>query len=156
MDGPSQPIQSLLLHGSVVSSGDAPAFAGILSALRGRALELTYSRPFHAALSERGLNAPGDAVLEKEGLEGQSPDMILTFGGDGTVLETAGGTAQDLTRLTWYITDKRDYAAKQKQVGDVYRKILGNTFPAMTMVVVTGLIEDKALVEIEATAVIEL
>jgi enamine deaminase RidA (YjgF/YER057c/UK114 family) len=73
-----------------------------------------------------------------------------------TVLETAGGTAQDLTRLTWYITDKRDYAAKQKQVGDVYRKILGNTFPAMTMVVVTGLIEDKALVEIEATAVIEL
>jgi len=89
MDGPSQPIQSLLLHGSVVSSGDAPAFAGILSALRGRALELTYSRPFHAALSERGLNAPGDAVLEKEGLEGQSPDMILTFGGDGTVLETA-------------------------------------------------------------------
>ena len=73
-----------------------------------------------------------------------------------TVLETACGTAQDLTRLTWYITDKRDYAAKQKQVGDVYRKILGNTFPAMTMVVVTGLIEDNALVEIEATAVIEL
>jgi enamine deaminase RidA (YjgF/YER057c/UK114 family) len=73
-----------------------------------------------------------------------------------TVLETAGGTAQDLTRLTWYITDKRDYAAKQKQVGDVYRKILGNTFPAMTMVVVAGLIEDEALVEIEATAVIEL
>ena len=72
------------------------------------------------------------------------------------MLETAGGTAQDLTRLTWYITDKRDYAAKQKQVGDVYRKILGNTFPAMTMVVVAGLIEDEALVEIEATAVIQL
>ena len=72
------------------------------------------------------------------------------------VLETAGGTAQDLTRLTWYITDKRDYAAKQKQVGDVYRKILGNTFPTMTMVVVAGLVEDKALVEIEATAVIEI
>ena len=43
-----------------------------------------------------------------------------------------------------------------QQVGDVYRKILGNTFPAMTMVVVAGLIEDEALVEIEATAVIEL
>ena len=73
-----------------------------------------------------------------------------------TVLETARGTAQDLTRLTWYITDKRDYAAKQKQVGDVYRKILGNTFPTMTMDVVAGLVEDKALVEIEATAVIEI
>ena len=73
-----------------------------------------------------------------------------------TVLETAGGTAQDLTRLTWYITDKRDYAAKQKQVSDVYRKILGSTFPKMTMVVVAGLVEDKTLVEIEATAVIEI
>ena len=73
-----------------------------------------------------------------------------------TVLETAGGTAQDLTRLTWYITAKRDYAAKQKQVGDVYRKILGSTFLTMTMVVVAGLVEDKTLVEIEATAVIEI
>ena len=84
---------------------------------------------------------------------GQMEQALLNI---RTVLETAGGTAQDLTRLTWYITDKRDYAAKQKQVGDVYRKILGNTFPAMTMVVVAGLIEDEALVEIEATAVIEL
>ena len=71
------------------------------------------------------------------------------------MLEAAGGTAQDLTRLTWYITDKRDYTAKQKQVGAVYRKIMGTTFPAMTMVVVAGLVEDEALVEIEATAMIE-
>jgi enamine deaminase RidA (YjgF/YER057c/UK114 family) len=73
-----------------------------------------------------------------------------------TILETAGGRAEDLVRLTWYVTDKQDYAAKQKQVGESYRKIIGNTFPAMTMVVVAGLVEDRALVEIEATAVIDL
>jgi enamine deaminase RidA (YjgF/YER057c/UK114 family) len=83
---------------------------------------------------------------------GQMEQALLNI---RTVLEAAGGTAQDLTRLTWYITDKRDYTAKQKQVGAVYRKIMGTTFPAMTMVVVAGLVEDEALVEIEATAMIE-
>jgi enamine deaminase RidA (YjgF/YER057c/UK114 family) len=73
-----------------------------------------------------------------------------------TILEAAGGRAENLVRLTWYVTDKQDYAAKQKQVGESYRKIIGNTFPAMTMVVVAGLVEDRALVEIEATAVIDL
>lgn len=83
---------------------------------------------------------------------GQMEQALLNI---RTVLEAAGGTAQDLTRLTWYITDKRDYTAKQKQVGAVYRKIMGTTFQAMTMVVVAGLVEDEALVEIEATAMIE-
>ena len=83
---------------------------------------------------------------------GQMEQALLNI---RTVLEAAGGTAQDLTRLTWYITDKSDYTAKQKQVGAVYRKIMGTTFPAMTMVVVAGLVEDEALVEIEATAMIE-
>lgn len=83
---------------------------------------------------------------------GQMEQALLNI---RTVLEAAGGTAQDLTRLTWYITDKRDYTAKQKQVGAVYRKIMGTTFPAMTMVVVAGLVENEALVEIEATAMIE-
>ena len=83
---------------------------------------------------------------------GQMEQALLNI---RTVLEAAGGTAQDLTRLTWYITDKRDYTSKQKQVGAVYRKIMGTTFPAMTMVVVAGLVEDEALVEIEATAMIE-
>lgn len=83
---------------------------------------------------------------------GQMEQALLNI---RTVLEAAGGTAQDLTRLTWYITDKRDYTAKQKQVGAVYRKIMGTTFPAMTMVVVAGLVEEEALVEIEATAMIE-
>ena len=70
------------------------------------------------------------------------------------VLEAAGGTPEDLVRLTWYITDKREYLAKQREMGEVYRKVLGRNFPAMAMVVVAGLIEDEALVEIEATAVL--
>jgi enamine deaminase RidA (YjgF/YER057c/UK114 family) len=70
------------------------------------------------------------------------------------VLEAAGGKPEDLVRLTWYITDKREYLTKQREMGEVYRKVLGRNFPAMAMVVVAGLIEDEALVEIEATAVL--
>lgn len=70
------------------------------------------------------------------------------------VLETAGGAAEHLVRLTWYVTDKAEYLARQSEIGQVYRRVLGRHFPAMTMVVVAGLIEDEALLEIEATAVI--
>lgn len=71
-----------------------------------------------------------------------------------TVVEAAGGTAADITRLTWYVIDKKEYVARQSEIGGVYRKVLGRHFPAMTMVVVAGLVEDEALVEIEATAVL--
>ena len=70
------------------------------------------------------------------------------------VLEAAGGKVEDLVRLTWYVVDKKEYMARQREVGEVYRKVLGRHFPAMTMVVVAGLVEDDALVEIEATAVL--
>jgi len=70
------------------------------------------------------------------------------------VVEAAGGTATDIVRLTWYVIDKKDYLARQKDVGDAYRRVMGKHFPAMTLVVVGGLLEDDALVEIEATAVI--
>jgi enamine deaminase RidA (YjgF/YER057c/UK114 family) len=70
------------------------------------------------------------------------------------VVEAAGGTAESIVRLTWYVTDKQEYLARQREVGETYRKVLGRHFPAMTMVVVAGLVEDEALVEIEATAVL--
>jgi enamine deaminase RidA (YjgF/YER057c/UK114 family) len=54
--------------------------------------------------------------------------------------------------LTWYVTDKQEYLAHQADVGRVYRAVLGRNFPAMTMVVVQELVEDEALLEIEATA----
>lgn len=68
------------------------------------------------------------------------------------VVLAAGGTPAKITRLTWYVTDKHEYLARQRDVGEVYRKVMGRHFPAMTMVVVAGLVEDEALVEIEATA----
>ena len=68
------------------------------------------------------------------------------------VITEAGGTAEDLVRLTWFVIDKKEYAARQQEVGEVYRRVLGRNFPAMTMVIVAGLLEDEALLEIEATA----
>lgn len=70
------------------------------------------------------------------------------------IVEAAGGQASDLVRLTWYVSDKVDYLARQSEVGQAYRRVLGRHFPAMTMVVVSALVEDEALVEIEATAVL--
>jgi enamine deaminase RidA (YjgF/YER057c/UK114 family) len=71
-----------------------------------------------------------------------------------TVLAEAGGAPHHLTRLTWYITDKTVYTARLKDVGEAYRRVIGRHFPAMTLVVVAGLLEKGARVEIEATAVI--
>jgi enamine deaminase RidA (YjgF/YER057c/UK114 family) len=70
------------------------------------------------------------------------------------VVDAAGGGPEHLVRLTWYVVDKREYLARQAEVGQAYRRVLGRHFPAMTMVVVAGLVEDAALLEIEATAVI--
>ncbi|HZL31179.1 MAG TPA: RidA family protein [Pseudolabrys sp.] len=71
-----------------------------------------------------------------------------------SVLAEAGGAPSHITRMTWYLTDKSEYMARQKDIGAAYRRVIGRHFPAMTAVVVAGLIEDGAKVEIEATAVI--
>ncbi|MEM7430278.1 MAG: Rid family hydrolase, partial [Pseudomonadota bacterium] len=63
-----------------------------------------------------------------------------------------GGKATDVVRLTWYVVDKQEYLAHQSEVGEAYRRVFGKHFPAMSVIVVSGLIEDKALLEIEATA----
>jgi len=68
------------------------------------------------------------------------------------IVEAAGGEVRDITRLTWFVTDKQDYLNNQADVGAAYREIFDRHFPAMSMVVVVALIEDEALVEIEATA----
>lgn len=70
------------------------------------------------------------------------------------VLGEAGGRPEHLVRLTWYVTDKRDYAARSTDLGKAYREIIGRHYPAMTLVQVASLLEDRARVEIEATAVI--
>ena len=71
-----------------------------------------------------------------------------------SVLAEAGAGPEHLVRLTWYVTDKREYSARLKEVGAAYRGVIGRHFPAMTLVEVSGLLEDAAKVEIEATAVL--
>jgi enamine deaminase RidA (YjgF/YER057c/UK114 family) len=70
------------------------------------------------------------------------------------VLAEAGARPEHIVRLTWYVVDKRDYMARNAELGKVYREILGRHYPAMTLVQVAALLEDRAKVEIEATAVI--
>ncbi len=71
------------------------------------------------------------------------------------VLAEADAGPEHIVRLTWYVTDKHEYTARLKEVGSAYRRVVGRHFPAMTLVQVAALVEDRAKVEIEATAVVE-
>jgi len=93
-----------------------------------------------------------DQVFEKHDFVGQ---MEQTLRNIADIVTAAGGSVENITRLTWFITDKREYLEKQKEAGVVYRSIFGKHFPAMSVVVVKDLIEDEALIEIEATALLE-
>ena len=70
------------------------------------------------------------------------------------VLREAGGRPENIVRMTWYVTDKREYLAAGKQVGQAFRELIGHYDIAMTAVEVKALIEDRAKVEIEVTAVL--
>lgn len=70
------------------------------------------------------------------------------------VLAEGGALPEHIARMTWYLTDKREYLARAREIGAVYRETIGSYSVAMTAVQVAGLIEDRAKVEIEVTAVI--
>ncbi len=70
------------------------------------------------------------------------------------VLAEVGARPEHIVRMTWYVTNKREYRDAYGRLGAVYREVIGRHFPAMTAVEVNGLIEDGAKIEIEATAVI--
>lgn len=70
------------------------------------------------------------------------------------VLRAAGASGENIVRMTWYVTDKREYLAAAREVGQAFREIIGSYTIAMTAVEVKALIEDRAKVEIEATAVL--
>ncbi|MEH6520108.1 RidA family protein [Sulfitobacter sp.] len=80
------------------------------------------------------------------------PQMQQALQNISEIVVAAGGKPSDVVRLTWFVTDKATYMANQRAVGAAYRSVFGKHFPAMSMLVVAGLIEDDALVEIEATA----
>jgi enamine deaminase RidA (YjgF/YER057c/UK114 family) len=70
------------------------------------------------------------------------------------VLAEAGARPEHIVRMTWYITDKKEYLGALKEVGTAYRELIGKHYPAMAVVQVVALMEDEAKVEIETTAVI--
>lgn len=91
--------------------------------------------------------------------QGKFPNTLagqveLALGNVVAVLAEAGAAPEHLVRLTWFITDRRAYLDAQSEIGSAYRRVLGKHYPAMSLVEVSALVESKALVEIEATAVI--
>ena len=92
-----------------------------------------------------------DQALERHDFIGQLEQALANV---VAVVETAKGRREAIVRMTWYVVDKKEYLAKLKEVGEAYRRIMGRHFPAMTMVIVAGLLEEAALIEIEATAIL--
>jgi enamine deaminase RidA (YjgF/YER057c/UK114 family) len=70
------------------------------------------------------------------------------------VLAAAGARPEHVARMTWYVTDKREYLARLPEIGGVWRDIFGRHFPAMALVQVVALVEDRAKIEIETTALV--
>ena len=70
------------------------------------------------------------------------------------VLAAAGAKPEHVARMTWYVTDRQRYLARIAEVGAAWREIMGRSFPAMTLLEVSGLVEDRALIEIESTAIV--
>jgi enamine deaminase RidA (YjgF/YER057c/UK114 family) len=96
-----------------------------------------------------GWNA--DQVFETDDFVGQVEQALKSI---VEVLACAGARPEHLVRLTWYVTDKREYLGNLKDLGRAYKATIGRHYPAMALVQVVGLVEDRAKVEIEATAVI--
>lgn len=92
-----------------------------------------------------------DGVFHTDDFAGQVRQALQNI---VEVLREAGGKPEHIVRMTWYVTDKREYLAAGKEVGRAFREIVGAYNAAMTAVEVRALIEDRAKVEIEATAVI--
>jgi enamine deaminase RidA (YjgF/YER057c/UK114 family) len=92
-----------------------------------------------------------DQIFEEKTFIGQMEQALNNI---VVIVKAAGGDVNNIVRLTWYIKDKSEYLNNQKLIGEVYQRIIGKHYPAMSMIVVKDLIEDEALLEIEATALI--
>ncbi|MES3020130.1 MAG: RidA family protein [Pseudomonadota bacterium] len=96
------------------------------------------------------------------GWDGQGQFQTMDFAGQVrqallnvvAVLAEAGARPEHIVRMTWYVVDRHEYVAAHKEMGAAYREIIGRHFPAMSAVQVVALIEEKARVEIEVTAIV--
>ena len=86
-----------------------------------------------------------------QGEKGQVRQALLNV---VAVLREAGARPEHIARMTWYVTDKREYLARGREVGSAYREVIGSHYAAMSAVQVSALMEDRAKVEIEVTAVV--
>lgn len=93
----------------------------------------------------------GDCEFETDDFVGQVAQALRNI---VAVLAEGGAGPEHIVRLTWYVTSKQEYLADLKGLGRVYKEIIGRHYPAMALVQVVALVEDRAKVEIEATAVI--
>ena len=90
-------------------------------------------------------------VFVSDDFAGQARQALKNL---AAVLDAAGGKPEHIVRMTWYVTDKREYLASAQEVGRAFREIIGSYNAAMTAVEVAALMEDRAKVEIEVTAVL--
>lgn len=93
----------------------------------------------------------GDEVFETDDFAGQA---CQAFANTLRVLQEAGAGPEHIVRMTWFITSKREYLGAAREVGQAFRDCFGKNFPAMAVMEVTALMEDRAKIEIETTAVI--
>jgi enamine deaminase RidA (YjgF/YER057c/UK114 family) len=96
-----------------------------------------------------GWNARSE--FETDDLVGQARQALANV---TAILAEAGAKPEHITRMTWYLTDKREYLARSREIGAAFREIVGVYHAAMSVVEVRGLLEDRAKIEIEVTAVI--
>jgi enamine deaminase RidA (YjgF/YER057c/UK114 family) len=94
---------------------------------------------------------PATAEFETDDFAEQAAQALTNV---AAVLRAGGADPAQLVRLTWYITDRAAYLAARAAIGVAYRRIVGTHYPTMSLVIVAGLLEPKAMVEIEATAVV--
>jgi len=106
-------------------------------------------RTIHVA-GQVGWN-PVRAELDADDFVGQARQALANV---VAVLRAGGAGPEHLVRLTWYVTSREEYAASRRALGDAYRDVVGPYYPAMSLLVVSALLEPRAKVEIEATAVV--
>ncbi|MBI1244143.1 MAG: RidA family protein [Alphaproteobacteria bacterium] len=94
---------------------------------------------------------PATSTFESDDFVAQTRQALANI---VAVLRAGGAAPEHVVRLTWFVVDKAEYANRLREIGGAYRETMGRNFPAMTLVEVKSLLEPRARVEIEATAVI--
>lgn len=92
-----------------------------------------------------------DGVFHTDDFAGQVRQALANI---VAVLAEGGAKPEHIVRMTWYVLDKKEYVAAWPEIGVAYRELIGRHYPTMTAVQVAGLVEDRARVEIEVTAVV--